>query len=73
MARRKVFIQGDHYIGEFPHDAEMGFKASLRGLRRRLCPVDELKDMGVSTRSLRLHALYVAKEQEIRYTRFRSF
>ncbi|WP_163831852.1 tyrosine-type recombinase/integrase [Spartinivicinus ruber] len=72
MARQKVFIQGEHFIGEFPHDAEIGFQASKRGLRRRLCKVDELRGMKNEERIKRLQALYVTKEKAIRHDQLKQ-
>lgn len=64
--RRTIYIQGNHYIAEFPKDPAEGFIANRRGIRRRLALVSDFDHLTEKqTHDLLLH-LWRQAERKLR-------
>ena len=59
-----------HIVGEFPHDPMAGFKASRRGLRRRLVSAKEASQYSPEFAFQLAHERYQAAEKRIRESQF---
>ena len=68
MARALYFYDpaSKNFIGEFPHDPEVGFIASRRGIRRKLCSASDVDHLAEDALERYVWELYLAKERTIR-------
>ncbi|MGR6871209.1 tyrosine-type recombinase/integrase [Pseudomonas sp. HK3] len=64
MARRLIFkdLKSDCYVGEFPHNQALGFESGKRGIRRRLCKIEEIEGLSDDGKTAKLSSLYHAAQ-----------
>lgn len=63
MSRKLYEKYRDNYVGIFPPVG--GWQAGRKGLRRKLCSIDELKNLSELDRTMRLTEMYSRKAREI--------
>ncbi|WP_067585381.1 tyrosine-type recombinase/integrase [Endozoicomonas ascidiicola] len=63
MSRKLYEKDRGNYVGVFP--PEGGWQAGRKGLRRKLCPIDELEHLSELDRTMRLTEMYSRKAREI--------
>jgi len=72
MARKLFFQRDGNWVGEFPHDPEIGWVTGRRGIRRTLCTLASLSYLPDEERVKRLVVLYNAKASELRKAQFQA-
>lgn len=66
MARRTIFKDEKYqnWMGEFPHDIDVGFVGGQSGIRRKLCSDSDLIGLNDQQKAMKLTALYNTKASE---------
>ncbi|WP_067517743.1 tyrosine-type recombinase/integrase [Endozoicomonas ascidiicola] len=74
MARALYFYdpKSQNYIGEFPHDPEVGFVASRRGIRRKLCNAADVEHLSNDQTKNYVWEIYLQVERELRNKQLRK-
>ena len=74
MARALYFYdpKSENYIGEFPHDRDLGFVASRRGIRRKLCDASDVDHLPPEKLKAHIWELYLKMERELRNKQIRK-
>jgi len=66
MARSLFHKERGKWIGEFPHDPELGFQSGRRGIRRVLCEIEDIEGLSRDAKIKRLIELYSKKQAELK-------
>jgi len=68
MARKTIFKdeKTGNWIGEFPHNSEIGFVSGRRGVRRKLCHDTDLLGLSDQQKAMKLSSLLSARINEFR-------